>query len=158
MIDENGYRLNVGIIVANEFGKLLWAQRRFGGNGWQFPQGGIKDGESTLDAMYRELDEELGLKPESVSVIAESQSWYSYKLPEQYLRKELPVCIGQRQRWFLLKLNAADDSICLSANANPEFKDWRWVSYWEPVAGVIAFKRQVYRDVLTDFESYMNEG
>jgi len=155
LIDADGYRLNVGIIVMNKGGELLWAKRRRSRNAWQFPQGGIHEGEAPIEAMYRELNEELGLGVESVSVIAETRGWHVYDLPEKYRRKHtFPMCVGQRQRWFLLRLEAEDSAVQLSLSSKPEFKDWRWVSYWKPLDQVIDFKRDVYRDVLSEFESY----
>jgi putative (di)nucleoside polyphosphate hydrolase len=157
VIDEDGYRLNVGIIVFNDAGQLLWAKRRFGQDAWQFPQGGIREGETAVAAMYRELEEELGLKPEAVAIVAESKEWHCYDLPLRFLRKNTPrLCIGQRQRWFLLKMNVGDEQVELCQSPRPEFKDWCWVAYWHPVEGVIDFKKQVYQDVLTEFESYMS--
>ena len=157
VIDEDGYRLNVGIIVMNGQQKLLWAKRRRSRNAWQFPQGGIKEGEAPIDAMYRELKEELGLDSESVSVLAETKDWHVYHLPEKFRRKHtIPLCVGQKQRWFLLRLDADDSAVQLTLSATREFKDWRWVSYWKPLEQVIDFKKEVYKEVLTEFESHLS--
>ena len=82
MIDEEGYRLNVGIIVTNEHRQLLWAKRLYGRDGWQFPQGGMRLDESPQQAMFRELEEELGLLASHVKIIKESETWYAYELPK----------------------------------------------------------------------------
>lgn len=156
MIDEEGYRLNVGIIVTNGEGKILWAKRIGSQNAWQFPQGGVKAGEAAVDAMYRELAEELGMQPTDVEIVAESKRWEKYRLPRRFQRKSAkPLCIGQKQKWFLLKRLGADACINLEASGTPEFDQWRWVSYWYPLKQVIFFKRRVYAKVLREFARYV---
>jgi putative (di)nucleoside polyphosphate hydrolase len=149
VIDKQGFRPNVGIVVVNQGGEVLWGRRVGGRDSWQFPQGGIHGGESPEQAMYRELDEEVGLQPDDVSVLGQTSDWLRYRLPERYVRRrERPVCIGQKQRWFLLRLTADDAAVKLDAHPKPEFDDWRWVSYWYPLTGVVDFKREVYREAL----------
>lgn len=151
MIDAEGYRSNVGIVICNEHGQVFWA-RRYGQNSWQFPQGGIDDGESPEQAMYRELYEEVGLKPEQVELIYTSRNWFRYKLPKRLVRKGAkPVCIGQKQKWFLLRLTCAESDVDVLQSGHPEFDGWRWVSYWYPVRQVVSFKRDVYRRVMKEF-------
>lgn len=151
VIDSDGYRSNVGIVISNQAGQVLWA-RRIGQHSWQFPQGGINAGESPEQAMYRELYEEVGLKPENVTIVATSRSWLRYRLPKRLIREGTnPVCIGQKQRWFLLRLTSSDDTVNLGASGHPEFDEWRWVSYWYPVRQVVSFKREVYRKAMKEF-------
>jgi putative (di)nucleoside polyphosphate hydrolase len=137
-------------MLANQHGQLLWA-RRIRQNSWQFPQGGISEGESPEQAMYRELREEVGLEPAAVDVTACTRGWLRYRLPSRFIRKgQHPVCIGQKQKWFLLRMLADDSAIRVDDNAKPEFDDWRWVSYWYPLSQVISFKREVYRSALKE--------
>lgn len=151
MIDRDGYRPNVGIMVANDQGQLLWARRVGGRDAWQFPQGGINEGESPREALFRELEEEVGLSPDAVEVIASTRSWLRYRLPRRFLRKgQEPMCIGQKQKWYLLRLLAEDSAVQLDRNPKPEFDHWRWVSYWYPLDQVIAFKREVYRRAMKE--------
>ncbi len=151
MIDSDGYRPNVGIIISNQAGQVLWA-RRIGQHSWQFPQGGINSGETPEQAMYRELYEEVGLKPQDVKIVATSRGWLRYRLPKRLIREGTdPVCIGQKQRWFLLRLTSPSDSVNLAACGHPEFDEWRWVSYWYPVRQVVSFKRDVYRKAMKEF-------
>ena len=152
MIDQEGYRLNVGIIIYNSAGQVLWA-RRVGQNTWQFPQGGVDSGESPENAMYRELYEELGLTKNDVKLLASTKFWLKYRLPKRLVRwNEKPLCIGQKQKWYLLCLNKdKSEHIEFNRKGHPEFDDWRWVSYWYPVRQVVAFKRDVYRQVLSFF-------
>jgi putative (di)nucleoside polyphosphate hydrolase len=129
---------------------LLWA-RRVGRAGWQFPQGGMQPGESPEQALYRELGEEVGLAAGQVEVLGQTRDWLRYRLPPRYQRPDsLPLCIGQKQRWFLLRLSVPDDMVRLDQSAAPEFDAWRWVEYWEPLSEVIFFKRGVYRQALTE--------
>ncbi len=158
MIDEQGYRLNVGIIVVNKENKLLWAQRCSNVDAWQFPQGGIKRNESPKQAMYRELHEELGLVEQDVAVLQESSQWYSYDLPKKFQRPhQVPLCIGQKQRWFLLRLLGEDKRVKLNVMSSPEFIRWKWVDYWLPVESVVDFKRDVYMNVLSEFDGFLNK-
>lgn len=148
MIDEQGYRPNVGIILANERGALLWARRR-GQNAWQFPQGGIQEGETPEQAMFRELGEEIGLEAADVQVLACTQGWLRYRLPPQFMRhRKDPAFVGQKQKWFLLRLLSDDERVRVDAHGTPEFDHWRWVSYWYPLGQIVAFKREVYRRAL----------
>jgi len=153
VIDAEGYRANVGIVIINDRGQVFWA-RRFGQNSWQYPQGGVDEGESAEQTMYRELHEEVGLKPEHVKIVASTKHWLKYKLPKRYIRHgSKPLCIGQKQKWFLLKLTAPASSVDLLHTSHPEFDDWRWVSYWYPVRQVVSFKKEVYRKVMKEFAS-----
>ena len=151
MIDSDGFRANVGIMLANDRGQLLWARRVGGRNAWQFPQGGIQAGESPEDALYRELHEEVGLRPEAVRVLGSTRGWLRYRLPKRYIRKNQdPVCIGQKQKWYLLRLLERDEAVRLDLNETPEFDRWQWVSYWYPLEQVVFFKREVYRKAMKE--------
>lgn len=150
LIDAEGFRANVGIMVANGRGDLLWA-RRVGQDAWQFPQGGINDGETPEQALYRELQEEIGLTENDVEMIACTRGWLRYRLPQRLLRKDSrPLCIGQKQKWFLLKMLANNEDVSVDNGHKPEFDYWRWVSYWYPLAQVVPFKKEVYRRALKE--------
>ncbi|WP_341503043.1 RNA pyrophosphohydrolase [Gallaecimonas sp. GXIMD4217] len=151
MIDSDGFRPNVGIVICNQKGQVFWA-RRHGQHSWQFPQGGIHDGESPEQAMYRELWEEVGLHKKDVKILAVSRHWLRYRLPKRMVRRDQnPVCIGQKQKWFLLQLVGPESAVNFRATGHPEFDDWRWVSYWYPVRQVVSFKRDVYRRMMKEF-------
>ena len=151
MIDSDGFRANVGIVVANDHGQVLWARRVGGRDAWQFPQGGINRGETPEEALYRELHEEVGLAPEAVEVLGCTRGWLRYRLPKTFIRRgQNAVCIGQKQKWFLVGMLAEDLEVRLDQNASPEFDHWQWVSYWYPLNQVIAFKREVYRRAMKE--------
>ena len=155
MIDQDGYRLNVGIILCNDEGRVFWA-RRMGMHSWQFPQGGIKFNEDPKSAMYRELYEEVGLRYRDVRIIARTREWLRYDLPERYIRKQsFPLCIGQKQIWYMLRLSTSESRISLNRTTKPEFDSWCWVDYWHPVNDVVYFKRQVYRQALTELGTHL---
>ncbi|MFO1258315.1 MAG: RNA pyrophosphohydrolase [Gammaproteobacteria bacterium] len=152
MIDSEGFRPNVGIILMNEERQVFWG-RRVGQDAWQFPQGGVQENESLEEALFRELHEEIGLEPHHVKILGRSKHWLRYRLPRRLVRNESrPVCIGQKQRWFLLKMVAEDEAVRLDHTPKPEFDHWRWVSYWFPLYQVITFKREVYRKALREFK------
>ena len=151
MLDADGFRPNVGIILTNSEGRVFWA-RRVGQNAWQFPQGGINRGESPLEAMYRELAEETGLSPEHVEILGATQPWLRYRLPTRFVRRNRkPLCVGQKQIWYMLRLVGDDDCVDLAAAQKPEFDEWCWVDYWHPMTNVIFFKRDVYLKALREF-------
>ncbi len=158
MIDSDGYRPNVGIILCNAQGRLLWA-RRIGQDAWQFPQGGIKVGESAEQALYRELNEEVGLESRHVEILGCTRDWLRYDLPKRFLRRgSRPVCIGQKQVWYLLRLRGTDDDVCLDLAQKPEFDGWRWVDYWHPLKEVVHFKRDVYQQALEQLEPLLRQS
>ncbi len=158
MIDSEGYRHNVGIIVSNNAGKLLWA-RRIGQDAWQFPQGGIRENESAQEAMYRELKEELGLEPEHVIIMGQTRDWLRYDLPKHLIRSNCkPLCIGQKQVWFMLNLVAEESNLRFDTCDIPEFDGWRWVNYWYPVKSVVWFKRKVYHKALNELAPLLHES
>ena len=153
MIDSEGYRANVGIILINKLQEVFWAGRIGQMDAWQFPQGGINEGEQPVEALYRELYEEVGLQESDVRLLAESEGWLSYRLPKKYRRYEQkPLCIGQRQKWFLLELCSSEDKINFNTSDSPEFDRWRWVGYWLPIDEAISFKQKVYQRALQEFE------
>lgn len=157
-IDSDGFRANVGIILSNDDGRLLLAGR-VGSKGWQFPQGGMLDGESPRQAMYRELHEEVGLTADDVSVLGETVDWLRYRLPDRFIRHgSTPLCIGQKQRWFLLRLTGPEDRVNFEQTDTPEFDRWRWVDFWHPVKEVIYFKRRVYAQALNELGPHLYPG
>jgi putative (di)nucleoside polyphosphate hydrolase len=151
VIDHDGYRPNVGIILLRPNGGVFWA-RRVGHDGWQFPQGGMRSDETPQEAMYRELKEETGLQEEHVEVLASTPGWLRYRLPDRFVRhRERPVCIGQKQVWFLLRMLGEDDNVRFDLTEKPEFDSWRWVDFWYPINHVVSFKRRVYERALSHF-------
>ncbi len=155
MLDRDGYRPNVGIVVCNGRNQVFWG-KRVKEHSWQFPQGGIKHGESPAEAMYRELREETGLLPEHVRVLGRTREWLRYEVPQQLIRREWRQTYrGQKQIWFLLRLVGRDCDVCLRSSAHPEFDAWRWNDYWAPLNAVIEFKRAVYEQALRELERYL---
>jgi putative (di)nucleoside polyphosphate hydrolase len=149
-IDSQGFRANVGIVLMRDGGELFLGGRR-DGRGWQFPQGGVQRNESPEEALYRELHEEIGLERADVELVAGTSGWLRYRLPRQYVRRRgNPVCIGQKQRWYLLRMLSDESRLNYQASPEPEFESGRWVDYWSPVREVIYFKRAVYAQALQE--------
>lgn len=151
------YRENVAIVLCNDRAQVLWA-RRIGHDGWQFPQGGVDADESTLEAVYREMEEELGLKPSHVRLIGSTKDWLTYDIPERYVRVRSKRRLkGQKQKWFMFKFIGDESDFCLDCCDNPEFDEWQWVNYWTPADRVISFKRDVYVKALTELEPFIDQ-
>jgi putative (di)nucleoside polyphosphate hydrolase len=155
MLDREGYRPNVGIILLNGRNQVFWG-KRLRTHSWQFPQGGIKYGESPEQAMFRELHEEVGLSPDLVEIVARTRDWMRYEVPDHFIRKDARGHYkGQKQIWFLLKLLGRDSDMNLRATSHPEFDAWRWNDYWVPLEVVIEFKRGVYEMALTELARFL---
>ena len=155
MLDREGYRPNVGIILTNQDNRVFWG-KRVREDSWQFPQGGIKPGESPETAMYRELMEEVGLLPQHVKILGRTRDWLRYDVPNNWVRREWRGSYrGQKQIWFLLRLVGQDSDVYLNASSQPEFDGWRWHEYWAPIDEVFAFKRHVYEGALTELSRFL---
>jgi len=157
MIDKEGYRPNVGIVILNDNNKVLWA-KRVAEDAWQFPQGGIDEGESLEEAMYRELMEEVGLSQDHVEIIGKTKNWLKYDVPKQWVRRDGSARYkGQKQIWFLLKFIGKDSDIVLNNSKKPEFDSWRWDDFWSSLEKVIDFKREVYGKALSELSIYLRK-
>jgi putative (di)nucleoside polyphosphate hydrolase len=144
------------VILANLRNDVFWG-KRVNQHAWQFPQGGIKAGESPERAMYRELEEETGLKPDHVRILGRTRHWLRYEVPERWMRRDWRGTYrGQKQIWYLLRLTGRDTDVKLRASGKPEFDAWRWQDYWIPLETVIEFKREVYRQALTELHRFLN--
>jgi putative (di)nucleoside polyphosphate hydrolase len=158
MLDREGFRPNVGIILINARNEVFWG-KRIGEHSWQFPQGGIKYGETPEQAMFRELQEEVGLLPEHVRIVGRTRDWLRYEVPDKFIRREIRGHYkGQKQIWFLLRMVCRDCDIHLRASDHPEFDAWRWSDYWVPLEAVIEFKRDVYQLALTELSRFLNRS
>ena len=156
MIDRDGYRPNVGIILCNRKNEVFWG-KRVREHSWQFPQGGINAGESPEVAMYRELHEEVGLREEHVRILGRTRDWLRYDVPDRWIRREWRGNYrGQKQIWFLLRLVGRDTDVCLRASEKPEFDAWRWNDYWVPGEAVVEFKRDVYQKALSELVRFLD--
>lgn len=167
MIDEQGYRPNIGIVLTNQRPQVLWA-RRYARDGWQFPQGGVHSHETVEQAMYRELHEEIGLLPQHVEILGRTRDWLRYDIPDTHRRRPPRVLAGsrhppvsfrgQKQIWFLLRLTGREEDVRFDRGRRPEFDSWRWIEYWAAVDGIIEFKREVYRQALSELEPFLMIG
>jgi putative (di)nucleoside polyphosphate hydrolase len=158
MLDRDGFRPNVGIILLNQKNQVFWG-KRIRTHSWQFPQGGIDRGESPEQAMFRELHEEVGLKPDHVRIVARTRDWLRYEVPDRFIRRESRGHYrGQKQIWFLLQLVGFDTDLNLRATDHPEFDAWRWNDYWVPLDVVVEFKRGVYEMALTELSRFLPRG
>jgi putative (di)nucleoside polyphosphate hydrolase len=157
MLDKDGFRPNVGIILLNQKNEVFWG-KRIREHSWQFPQGGINRGESPEQAMFRELQEEVGLLAEHVRVIGRTRDWLRYEVPDSFIRRDWRGHYrGQKQIWFLLRMVGRDSDISLRASDHPEFDAWRWNEYWVPLDSVIEFKRDVYKRALTELNRLLHK-
>jgi len=157
MLDRDGYRPNVGIVLCNAQNKVFWG-KRIREHSWQFPQGGIDFKESPEQAMYRELGEEVGLRPEHVEILGRTRDWLRYDVPSNWVKRDLRNSYkGQKQIWFLLRLVGRDTDVSLRANEKPEFDAWRWSEYWVPLEDVVDFKRDVYKSALNELAVFLHE-
>ncbi len=155
MIDKDGYRPNVGIVICNARNEVFWG-KRVRQDSWQFPQGGIKHGESPEQAMFRELMEEVGLAPEHVRILGRTRDWMRYDVPRDWVKREWRGHYrGQKQIWYLLRLVGRECDVSLRASSHPEFDAWRWSEYWMPAEVVVEFKREVYRLALAELERFL---
>ena len=155
MLDRDGFRPNVGIILLNQRSQVFWG-KRIRTHSWQFPQGGIDRGENPEQAMFRELHEEVGLHPQHVQVLARTRDWLRYEVPDRFIRRDARGHYkGQKQIWFLLQLVGHDWDLNLRATNHPEFDAWRWNDYWVPLDVVVEFKRGVYEMALTELSRFV---
>ncbi len=155
MLDREGFRPNVGIVLLNQRNQVFWG-KRIRTHSWQFPQGGIDRGETPEQAMYRELHEEVGLLPEHVCVVARTRDWLRYEVPDRFIRRDARGHYkGQKQIWYLLQLVGQDWDLNLRATDHPEFDAWRWNDYWVPLDMVVEFKRGVYEMALTELSRFL---
>ena len=156
MLDREGYRPNVGIVLLNSHNEVFWGQR-VGQHSWQFPQGGIQHGESPEQAMYRELMEEVGLAPQHVQILGRTKDWLRYEVPSSWIKREYRGSYkGQKQIWYLLRMVGRDSDVSLRASEHPEFDAWRWAEYWVPLEDVIEFKRGVYESALNELAAHLH--
>jgi putative (di)nucleoside polyphosphate hydrolase len=108
--------------------------------------------------MFRELEEEIGLRPQHVRVLGRTREWLRYDVPAHWTRRDSrSLYRGQKQIWFLLRLTGRDCDVCLRASSHPEFDAWRWSDYWVAQESVVEFKREVYRMALAELERYLQK-
>ena len=156
MLDREGFRPNVGIILLNSHNEVWWG-KRVREHSWQFPQGGIKYGETPEQAMFRELEEEIGLRAEHVKIIGRTRDWLRYEVPDRFIKRDIRGHYrGQKQIWFLLRMVGRDCDVNLRLTTHPEFDAWRWHDYWVPLDVVIEFKRDVYQRALQELSRYLS--
>lgn len=155
MIELSAYRPNVGVVLFHPDGRV-WLGRRAqtpGPYNWQFPQGGVDEGEDIAAAALRELAEETGVR--STRYLGRTPGWLTYDFPADHGGSKIAKgWKGQRQVWFALRFEGADAEIDLLAHGHPEFDDWRWGDLDEAPGLVVPFKRSTYESVVTAFRDF----
>lgn len=146
------YRPCVGITLFNKQGQVFVGERIDGPGAWQMPQGGIDEGESVEQALWRELYEEVGTDKAEILKIADNA--IRYDLPE-HLQKKLwkGRYAGQEQTWVALRFTGNDSDINLQAHNPAEFQAWQWVDLEETVNLIVPFKKDIYREVIEMFKN-----
>ena len=150
------YRANVGIMVVNAQGHVFVGQRLDNSqNAWQMPQGGIDAGEDPRAAALRELAEETGIRADLVQVLAQSNAWLAYKLPDHLIPNFWGGRYqGQKQKWFLMRFIGTDKDVNIQTD-HPEFSAWKWLPPDQLCDAIVPFKRAIYQAVLDEFAGYL---
>jgi putative (di)nucleoside polyphosphate hydrolase len=158
MVDKEAlpYRPAAAVMLLNRDGKVFVAQRLDSTlEAWQMPQGGLDEGEEPLAGALRELEEETGIKPEHVELIAAAPAELYYDLPDDLVGKMWKgKWRGQRQSWFLMRFTGTDADVNI-ATADPEFRAWKWADPEKLPAMIVPFKKRLYEDVLAAFRLYL---
>ena len=150
------YRNGVGIMLINSNKKIFVGKRIDNqSDAWQMPQGGTDIGEDEDLAMYRELQEETGIKSEDVKLIKKSNRYFYYNLPYKLQKKFWGgKFLGQKQRWYSVEFLGDDKSVNISTEA-PEFSEWKWIDKKEIIEVIVSFKKELYRNVINEFKDYL---
>ena len=157
MLDRDGYRPNVAIVIVNGKNQVFWG-KRIREHAWQFPQGGINSGETPERAMFRELTEEVGLRSQHVKILGRTRDWLRYDVPQHWIKREWRGSYrGQKQIWYLLRLTGRDNDVSLRATEHPEFDAWRWEDLDRVADLVVPFRREVYQAVAKQFAAFASK-
>ncbi len=150
------WREGVGIVLLNDAGLVLVGERLDRPGVWQMPQGGIDEGEEAVAAALRELAEETGIR--SVTVLRATPEPLTYDLPAELVGRTWNGRYrGQRQVWFAMRFDGTDDTIDIHSTDHPEFRAWRWMHAGAIEAGIVAFKREMYRDIFAAFADLLDQ-
>lgn len=151
-IEQLPYRPCVGVMLTNPRGHVFVGQRiDRDQDAWQMPQGGVDRGEKTVDAALRELEEEIGVTPNLITIEGESAGLIRYDIPVELVPNIWKGQYrGQEQKWFLMRFHGSDDQIILETE-HPEFSAWKWMPREDLVDAIVPFKRAVYEQVLAEF-------
>ena len=151
MINLLPYRLGVGLVIINDQLEIFTGRRLDNTKAWQMPQGGIDNNEIPLEAAYREMYEETGIKKSKVTLLKQTKTWYRYDLPQEIQNKFWGGKFrGQSQKWFLFKFIGNEFDINIETK-DQEFSDWKWSKKTEMLDSIVPFKRSLYQSVLKDF-------
>ena len=151
MINLLPYRLGVGLVIINDQLEIFTGRRLDNTKAWQMPQGGIDNNEIPLEAAYREMYEETGIKKSKVTLLKQTKTWYRYDLPQEIQNKFWGGKFrGQSQKWFLFKFIGTEFDINIETK-DQEFSDWKWSKKTEMLDNIVPFKRSLYQSVLKDF-------
>ena len=155
MPTEAKYRFSVGFMLINAQKKVFLGKRCWPKDSpyrFQMPQGGIQEGETPEQTLWREMHEEIGLGPDTVKIITTSRDWLSYDLPKSMQTS----IVGNKQKWFLCMFSGSDKDVVLTNEKKPEFCGFRWVAAKKVPYLAIPFKRRLYKQVLAEFLPYIN--
>ena len=151
MINLLPYRLGVGLVIINDQLEIFTGRRLDNTKAWQMPQGGIDNNEIPLEAAYREMYEETGIRKSKVTLLKQTKTWYRYDLPQEIQNKFWGGKFrGQSQKWFLFKFIGTEFDINIETK-DQEFSDWKWSKKTEMLDSRVAFNRSLYQSVLKDF-------
>ena len=151
MINLLPYRLGVGLVIINDQLEIFTGRRLDNTKAWQMPQGGIDNNEIPLEAAYREMYEETGIRKSKVTLLKQTKTWYRYDLPQEIRNKFWGGKFrGQSQKWFLFKFIGTELDINIETK-DQEFSDWKWSKKTEMLDSIVPFKRSLYQSVLKDF-------
>ncbi len=147
------FRAGVGAIILNQDNQVLGLERKDIPGAWQVPQGGLKEGETPLEAVKREVCEETGIQPGDLELLGTAPRWLAYELPEEMRTKKIGR--GQVQRWFLFRFQGSDQLITLGDQK--EFRAWKWTTMDKLTSEVVPFKQPVYRELAEHFKPYLKD-